>query len=157
MKNCLLLFICLVCVISLQSQNLPRVIVLATGGTIAGQGANAEKAGYVPGKIQIEDLIGKIPAIKNVATVSGEQVASVGSFDITTEVWIKLAKRVNEIFANNEADGVVITHGTDTQEETAFFLNLTITSTKPVVITGAMRPATAISADGPKICMMLYK
>jgi L-asparaginase len=77
-------------------------------------------------------------------------VASVGSQDMTVDIWKKLAIRINEIFKNNEADGIVITHGTDTQEETAYFLDLVITSDKPVILTGSMRPATAISADGPK-------
>lgn len=133
-----------------QSQNLPRIIILATGGTIAGQGTNVDRAGYIPGKLSIRDLLSDIPSINKIADVKGEQVASIGSYDMTIEIWIKLARRINEIFANNEADGIVVTHGTDTQEETAYFLNLTVKSDKPVVLTGAMRPATAISADGPK-------
>lgn len=123
---------------------------MATGGTIAGQGASATSAGYIPGKLPIEDLLKNIPAITKIANVKGEQIASVGSYDMTVDIWIKLARRINEIFAKNEADGIVITHGTDTQEETAYFLNLTIKSDKPVVLTGAMRASTAISADGPK-------
>src|SRR6185436_13627856 len=91
-----------------------------------------------------------VPQIHKFATVTGEQIASIGSQDMSIEVWMKLNKRINEIFANNEADAIVITHGTDTQEETSFFLNLTVRSDKPVVITGSMRAATAISADGPK-------
>jgi len=133
-----------------QSQNLPRIIVLATGGTIAGQGANVDRAGYIPGKLPIEDLLNRIPSINKIAIVKGEQVASVGSYDMTIGIWITLARRINEIFAKNEADGIVVTHGTDTQEETAYFLNLTIKSDKPVVLTGAMRPTTAISFDGDK-------
>jgi len=133
-----------------QNSKLPRIIILGTGGTIAGSGTSSSRAGYTAGKIPVEDLIGGIPAIKDYAEVSGEQISSVGSQDMTIEIWEKLNKRINEIFANNEADGIVITHGTDTQEETAFFLNLTERSTNPVVITGSMRPATAISADGPK-------
>jgi L-asparaginase len=149
MKNILIaLFLMWDCLA--DAQNLPRVIILATGGTIAGQGTNPDRAGYIPGKIQIQDLLNSIPSVNKIAVVRGEQVASVGSYDMTIEIWMKLAKRINEIFANNEADGIVITHGTDTQEETAYFLNLTIKSDKPVVLTGAMRPATAISADGPK-------
>ena len=133
-----------------QSQNLPRIIILATGGTIAGQGTNVDRAGYIPGKLSVEDLLSSIPSINRKAVVKGEQIASVGSYDMTIEIWMKLAKRINEIFSNNEADGIVVTHGTDTQEETAYFLNLTVKSDKPVVLTGAMRPASAISADGPK-------
>lgn len=135
------------CVIS---QNLPRVIVLSTGGTIAGQQPNTDKAAYLPGKIPIEELLKNIPSITQKAIVQGEQIASIGSYDMTVDIWIKLARRINEIFANNEADGIVITHGTDTQEETAYFLNITVQSDKPVVLTGSMRPATAISGDGPK-------
>jgi L-asparaginase len=129
---------------------LPRVIILATGGTIAGAGASADRAGYTAGKIPIDDLIGTIPSVKKIASITGEQVASVGSQDMTVDIWKKLAIRANEIFAKNEADAIVITHGTDTQEETAYFLDLVIPSDKPVVLTGSMRPATAISADGPK-------
>jgi L-asparaginase len=126
------------------------VIILATGGTIAGAGASSDRAGYTAGKIPIEDLIGSIPTVKNIADISGEQIASVGSQDMTVDIWKKLAIRINEIEKNNEAEGIVITHGTDTQEETAYFLDLVLTGDKPVVLTGSMRPATAISADGPK-------
>ncbi|HMC97993.1 MAG TPA: asparaginase domain-containing protein, partial [Flavobacteriales bacterium] len=104
----------------------PRIIILGTGGTIAGAGTSASRAGYTAGKIPIEDLIGGIPAIKDYADVSGEQISSVGSQDMTIAIWQKLDARINEIAAKNEADGIVITHGTDTQEETAFFLNLTV-------------------------------
>jgi L-asparaginase len=132
------------------AQNLPRVIILATGGTIAGQGTGATSVGYTPGKLLIEDIIKSVPSINKIANIKGEQIATVGSYDITIPVWLKLAKRINEIFAKDEADGIVITHGTDTQEETAYFLSLTVNQRKPVVITGSMRPATALSADGPK-------
>lgn len=133
------------------AQSLPRVIILGTGGTIAGSGASASRAGYTAGKIPVEDLIGGIPAIKEYATVSGEQISSVGSQDMTIEIWRKLDTRINEIITNKEAEGIVITHGTDTQEETAYFLNLTVRSSEiPVVLTGSMRPATGMSADGPK-------
>src|SRR6187397_948374 len=139
-----------VIIIAQLNAQLPRVIILATGGTIAGAGASADRAGYTAGKIPIDDLIGSIPTVKKVANITGEQVASVGSQDMTIEIWKKLAIRINEIFKNNEADGIVITHGTDTQEETAYFLDLVVPSKMPVVLTGSMRPATAISADGPK-------
>src|SRR5438128_11165206 len=129
---------------------LPRVIILATGGTIAGAGASADRAGYTAGKIPIEDLIGAIPLVKKVANITGEQVSSIGSQDMTIDIWKKLAVRINEIIAKKEADGIVITHGTDTQEETAYFLDLVVPSEMPVVLTGSMRASTAISADGPK-------
>src|SRR3954464_884961 len=149
MKKFLLIIVAYVLLAPINAQ-LPRVIILATGGTIAGAGASADRAGYTAGKIPIDDLIGTIPSVKKIADISGEQVASVGSQDMTIDIWKKLAIRINEIFAKNEADAVVITHGTDTQEETAYFLDLVIPSDKPVVLTGSMRPATAISADGPK-------
>ena len=150
MRKNFLVFLCVCCASFGVAQNLPRVIILATGGTIAGQGTSATGAGYTPGKLPIEDLLKNIPSINNIANVKGEQIASVGSYDMTIPIWLKLAKRINEIFAKDEADGIVITHGTDTQEETAYFLSLTVTPKKPVVITGSMRPATAISTDGPK-------
>src|SRR6186713_2266325 len=129
---------------------LPRVIILATGGTIAGAGASADRAGYTAGKIPIEDLIGAIPTVKKIASITGEQISSVGSQDMTIEIWKKLAVRINEIVAKKEADAIVVTHGTDTQEETAYFLDLVVPSQMPVVLTGSMRASTAISADGPK-------
>ena len=146
----LTLFLLISVGLSAQSAK-PQIIILGTGGTIAGSGTSSSRAGYTAGKIPVEDLIGGIPAIKDYAEVSGEQISSVGSQDMTIEIWRKLDRRINEIIANKEADGMVITHGTDTQEETAFFLNLTVRSSEtPVVITGSMRPATGMSADGPK-------
>src|SRR5678809_1567076 len=139
-----------VIIIAQLNAQLPRVIILATGGTIAGAGASADRAGYTAGKIPIDDLIGSIPTVKKIASITGEQVASVGSQDMTIDIWKKLAVRANEIFAKNEADAIVVTHGTDTQEETGYFLDLLVAHEKSVVLTGSMRPATAISADGPK-------
>src|SRR3982751_5502225 len=151
MKRFIQLLILIIITSGLFAQgNLPRVIILATGGTIAGAGASSDRAGYTAGKIPIDDLIGTIPSVKKIADISGEQVASVGSQDMTIDIWKKLAVRINQIFANNEADAVVITHGTDTQEETSYFLDLTVHYKNAVVITGSMRPATGISADGPK-------
>ena len=150
MKKILSLISCLILFFEIQAQQLPRVIILATGGTIAGAGAASDRAGYTAGKIPIDDLIGAIPTVKKIANISGEQIASVGSQDMTIEIWKKLAVRINEIIAKKEADAIVVTHGTDTQEETAYFLDLVVPSEMPVVLTGSMRPATAISADGPK-------
>jgi L-asparaginase len=128
---------------------LPRIRVLATGGTIAGAQATQADAGYKSGTFSVDDLIKAVPQLKNIAEMSGEQVANIGSQTMNYEVWLKLARRVNEVLQMDDVDGVVITHGTDTMEETGYFLSLVVKSDKPVVLVGSMRPATAISADGP--------
>ncbi|EJG02577.1 type II asparaginase [Flavobacterium sp. F52] len=150
MKNLFTLLLSVLLVTGIYAQKLPRIKILATGGTIAGQGASADRSAYTAGQLPIKDLIAAVPGIDKVAEISGEQISNVGSQDMTVDIWIKLNKRINEIYKNNEADGIVITHGTDTQEETAYFLSLTVRYDKPVIVTGSMRPATAISADGPK-------
>src|SRR5262245_43783779 len=127
---------------------LPRIKVLATGGTIAGAQATQADAGYKSGTFSVDDLIKAVPQLKNIAEMSGEQVANIGSQTMNHEVWLKLAARVNEAL-KGDTDGVVITHGTDTMEETGYFLSLVVKSDKPVVLVGSMRPATAIGADGP--------
>ncbi|MDR2122435.1 MAG: type II asparaginase [Flavobacteriaceae bacterium] len=136
--------------ISINAQIKPTIYVLATGGTIAGQGATAVASGYKPGTITVDQLLSAVPSIKDIADIKAEQVANIGSQDMNDEVWLKLSKRVNELVSQKDVDGIVITHGTDTQEETAYFLNLTVKSNKPVVLVGSMRPSTAISADGPR-------
>lgn len=133
-----------------NAQNKPTVYILATGGTIAGQGSSEVTAGYKAGAITVDQLLSAVPSIKDIANIKAEQVANIGSQDMNDEVWLKLAKRVNELLSLNDVDAIVITHGTDTQEETAYFLNLTVKSAKPVVLVGSMRPSTAISADGPR-------
>ena len=135
--------------VAMIAQELPKVYILATGGTIAGSGSSATKSNYSAGQVAIGTLLDAVPAIKDVADVEGEQVVNIGSQDMSDEVWLVLAKRVNELLAREDVNGVVITHGTDTMEETAFFLSLVVKSDKPVVLVGAMRPSTAISADGP--------
>ena len=126
-----------------------KVAILATGGTIAGSTeSKLATTGYTAGVLGVDTLINAVPELKNLAQISGEQIANVDSKDMTDEIWLKLAKRCNELLS--KVDGIVITHGTDTMEETAFFLSLVLKSDKPVVLVGAMRPATAMSADGPK-------
>ena len=132
----------------------PKVVILATGGTIAGVGEAGKTAGYEPGALTAEELISAVPELEDVADIEAIQICNVNSDDITAEVWLELAKTINEMSSDPEVAGFVITHGTDTLEETAYFLNLTVKTEKPVVITGSMRPATSISADGP---MNLYQ
>lgn len=127
----------------------PKVKILATGGTIAGAQTSASEVGYKAGSFDVNDLIKAVPQLTNLAELSGEQLASIGSQTMNHEVWLKLAKRINEVLKDGDTDGVVITHGTDTMEETGYFLSLVVKSDKPVVLVGSMRPATAISADGP--------
>nr|HNW45749.1 type II asparaginase [Elusimicrobiales bacterium] len=128
---------------------LPKILILATGGTIAGTGATAtQTTGYKAAVLPVENLIASVPQVRELAAVAGEQLSQVDSKNMTPAIWLKLAARINRAFSSGEADGIVITHGTDTMEETAYFLNLTVKSANPVVLTGAMRPSTALSADG---------
>ena len=133
------------------AQSKPVVWVLSTGGTIAGQGSSStDLSNYKPGSILGEQLVKSVPQIAEIAQVKVEQIVNVNSSDITLENWLTLAKRIQRIVAEEpNVAGFVITHGTNTLEETAYFLNLTIRSDKPVVLVGSMRPATAMSADGP--------
>jgi L-asparaginase len=126
-----------------------NVVVLATGGTIAGKAGSDVQAGYTSGQVGVKELLDAVPQAKKLAHLRGEQISNIGSQDMNDSVWIALADRINTLLAQDDVDGIVITHGTDTIEETAYFLNLVTKSKKPVVLTAAMRPATALSADGP--------
>ena len=164
MKRITAILLCLMMVVSFLpaaaaeettvSESKPKIVVLATGGTIAGVGEAGKAEGYEPGCLTAEELLSAVPQLADVADIEAIQVCNVNSDDMTAEVWLTLAHTINEMAADPEVKGFVITHGTDTMEETAYFLNLTVRTDKPVVLTGSMRPATSISADGP---MNLYE
>jgi len=136
-------------VLSAQEKKLPNVVILATGGTIAGAAGTGTQSAYTSGAVTIDAMLAAVPGIKDLANIKGEQISNVGSQDMTFDIMLTLAKRCNTLLSGNSVDGIVITHGTDTMEETAFFLNLVVKSNKPVVLVGSMRPSTAVSADGP--------
>jgi L-asparaginase len=154
MKNTLLSALAMILVlfdffVPAASKEKPSVVILATGGTIAGIGTSVSGGQYRPGEVPVEDLLKAVPQIHEIAQIHGEQVCQVSSQDMNNGLWLKLAKRVATLLASDDVDGIVITHGTDTLEETAYFLNLVIRSRKPVIMTAAMRAATSMSADGP--------
>lgn len=126
-----------------------NIMVIGTGGTIAGKGQEGETATYDSAQIKVDELVSEIPALKSLANVTSKNIFDVDSCDMTLDKLIKLAKYINEEAKKDDVDGIVITHGTDTLEETAYFLNLVLKTDKPVVLTGSMRPSTATSADGP--------
>ena len=143
-----------------------NIVILATGGTIAGAGEQGKDIGYKSGSIKAQTLIDAIPELKNVANICVEQVCNINSDDVTSEIWIALAKRIQELLLRDDVDGIVIMHGTDTMEETAFFLSLTLggsapsaaeIAAKPVIMTGSMRPATAAEPDGPANLLFAVK
>ena len=145
-KISMLMLLALVFTLTLSAK--PKIRIIATGGTIAGVSASATSSAYGAGQVGIQTLIDAVPQIKELADVSGEQLVNIGSQDMNDAVWLKLAKRINQLLSG-DYDGVLVTHGTDTMEETAYFLSLTVHSDKPVILVGSMRPSTAISADGP--------
>ena len=155
MKTCKIRFWLLILLAAVSAQLVaaqakkPNITILATGGTIAGAAASSTQAGYTSGAVTIDAMMAAVPGIKDLATVKGEQISNVGSQDMSFDIMLTLAKRINTLLASGDVDGIVVTHGTDTMEETAYFLNLTVKSDKPVVMVGSMRPSTAVSADGP--------
>lgn len=142
-----LAFVTLLVCVGLSAK--PKIRILATGGTIAGVAQSATSSAYSAGQVGVQTLIAAVPQIQDLADVSGEQVCNIGSQDMNDQVWLQLAKRINQLLNQEGYDGVLVTHGTDTMEETAYFLSLTVKSDKPVILVGAMRSSTAISADGP--------
>lgn len=149
MKRLSSFLILILFVVTVHAEKLPHIVILATGGTIAGAAPTEVQSGYQSGQVGVDILINAVPQLKEIANVTGEQISNVGSQNMSDEIWLKLVKRINELLALDDVDGIVITHGTDTMEETAYFLNLTVKSNKPVVLTCSMRPSTALSADGP--------
>ncbi len=134
--------------LSTNALAIPHIAVLATGGTIAGAGNSATQSDYTAGKMSVNYLVNAVPELAKIADIMPIQVAQIGSQDMTDEVQLKLAKTINRDCS--DYDGFVITHGTDTLEETAYFLQLTNQCYKPVVLVGAMLPSTALGADGPR-------
>jgi len=136
--------------VAFAADALPKVKLFTTGGTIQSKGAHRQKLmEYDDGKVSAPELIADLPELKQIADISYDEISNVGSPSMTTELILKLARAVNAWLAQPESAGAVITHGTATLEETAYFLNLVIKSEKPVVVVGAMRPFTAVSRDGP--------
>ncbi len=143
----LILFITLP-LLAITPQN-KRIYILATGGTIAGTAKSSTQASYQPAVISVDQMISSVKEIGEIAQLTGIQVCNISSQNMELSIWLKLYNIVDSLFTNNICDGVVITHGTDTMEETAYFLNLTVRHSKPIVLTGSMRPSTSLSADGP--------
>ncbi|MCV2486472.1 type II asparaginase [Flavobacterium sp. SH_e] len=143
------LIVMLLLSIGMFGQAKPKVLILATGGTIAGSAKSGVQSGYTSGQVTIDAMVNAVPDAMKLADIKGEQISNVGSQDMSFEIMLKVANRINELASSKDVDGFVITHGTDTMEETAYFLNLVVKTDKPVVLVGSMRPSTAISADGP--------
>ena len=127
---------------------LPVVAVLSTGGTIASR-HNPSKGGY-ESELGVEDLVAAVPAIRKVARIRVEQISNIPSSDMTPQIWMRLSRRANELLAMPDIVGLVVTHGTDTLEETGYFLDLTTTGSKPVILVGAQRPFSDSDSDGPR-------
>lgn len=129
---------------------LPTVRVIATGGTIAGvQDAPGTLGAYRAGTRTVSEIVQSVPELEKYAQIETEQFSNVASTEIMPAQWLALSRRINELLQRHDLSGIVVTHGTDRLEETAFFLYLTVKTEKPVVVVGAQRPATGISPDGP--------
>lgn len=135
---------------SKPAMSLPRLCIVATGGTIAGAGVRPQATmAYAAGALDVDELCARVPGLDEVAGIQAEQFAAIDSKNATPAFWQSLAARVQALLDAGGCDGVVVTHGTDTLEETAYYLHLVLKTDKPVVLVGAMRPATALSPDGP--------
>lgn len=134
---------------SCRQQGRPNVTIFGTGGTIASQAKTTTALSGYEANLSIQSLVDSVPELLDVANLWGIQVSNILSKDMSAAISLRLSKAVNAELARPEIDGVVVTHGTDTLEETAFLLDLTVQSDKPVVFVGSMRPASALSADGP--------
>ena len=146
--------VCLLATSSSIGQTLPTVAVLSTGGTIASR-QDPVKGGYVPA-LSADDLIAAVPAIRTVAQIETQEISNISSSDMTPQVWLQLSTRINELLSRSGIAGAVVTHGTNTLEETAYFLDLTITSSKPVVVVGAQRPASDRMQTVRATCSMRF-
>lgn len=144
-----ILFITILALIIPSQLFAKNIVIVATGGTIAGAGESATGAKYASSQLLIEQIASAIPGINKLADIKTDQLLNIASQDMDDESWLKIVKKVNDLLDDKNVDGVVITHGTDTLEETAYLLNLTVKSSKPIIVVGSMRPSTSISADGP--------
>ncbi len=132
-----------------NKENLPKICVIATGGTIAGSGSTSVTTAYKPGVLKVEDILAAVPDVSKIAEIEAVQFSNIASQNMSNEMMAKISNFLNELLAREDITGAVITHGTDTMEETAYFMSLTVNSPKPVILVGSMRPSTAVSADGP--------
>jgi L-asparaginase len=137
------------CLDALRQGEKPNIVILATSGTIASAPATGAKSEYASGQVTIDAMLNSVHGIRDLANLKGEQVANVGSQDMSFDIMLKLAKRINQLLSSNDVDGIVVTHGTGTMEEAALFFNLTVKSDKPVVMVGSKRPSTAVNVQGP--------
>lgn len=132
-----------------KEDTMKNIVIIATGGTIAGSGDAGKAAEYEAGRISVSDILESVPSIRSLAHLQTIQMCNIDSNDMNEERWIALRDLINSCAERPDVDGIVVTHGTDTLEETAFFLNLTLSHDLPVVLTGSMRPAPACSPSFP--------